>query len=263
MPALSEIIIYPVKSFAGSQLTETVLDRFGPAGDRRWLVVDAAGRFLSQREIPAMALFAATVTAGGLRLSHAGEDIDVPRPTGPADTPVQIWRDPVQACDAGAGAAAWLSERLGAPCRLVYMPDTCRRPVDRRYATAGQTVSFADNFPLLLIAQASLDDLNRRLRQPVPMNRFRPNLVVTGCAPHAEDNWRLIQIGDVVLDVAKPCTRCVIPSIDQATAAADSEILRVLASYRRGEDRQTRFGQNLLYHQPGRLRVGDAVAILH
>jgi uncharacterized protein YcbX len=141
------------------------------------------------------------------------------------------------------------------------MPDTCRRLVDGLYAREGETVSFADGFPLLLISQASLDDLNSRLDSPVPMNRFRPNLVVSGCDSFAEDGWRRLRIGDVEFDVVKPCSRCVIPSIDQATAQRDGQINRVLASYRRVNG-QVMFGQNLLYHRAGKLSVGDPVQVL-
>jgi len=154
-----------------------------------------------------------------------------------------------------------LSAQLGQPCRLVYMPDTCRRLVDGLYAREGETVSFADGFPLLLISQASLDDLNSRLDNPVPMNRFRPNLVVSGCDSFAEDGWRRIRIGDVEFDVAKPCSRCLIPSIDQATAHRDGQINRMLASYRRVNG-QVMFGQNLLYQRAGTLSLGDSVEVL-
>jgi len=123
-------------------------------------------------------------------------------------------------------------------------------------------VSFADGFPLLLISQASLDDLNARLSSPVPMNRFRPNLVVSGCEAFAEDSWRRIRVGEIEFDVAKPCSRCVMPSIDQASGRKDSEILRVLAGYRRGEDRQTYFGQNLLYRGSGEIALGAIVEVL-
>ena len=141
------------------------------------------------------------------------------------------------------------------------MPDTCNRLVDGLYARDGETVSFADGFPLLLISQASLDDLNSRLDKPVPMNRFRPNLVVNRCDRFAEDGWRRILIGDVEFDVAKPCSRCVIPCIDQATAQRDAQINRVLASFRRFNG-QVMFGQNLLYRHAGTLTLGDPVEVL-
>jgi uncharacterized protein YcbX len=263
MLQLSGLTTYPIKSCAGSALAGAALDRFGLSGDRRWLVVDAGNRFLSQREHALMALLQPEQSNEGLLLRFREHVLAVTTPVSAAKTRlVSIWEDTVPALDAGDEAADWLSERLGQACRLVFMPDDCQRLVDGRYASAGETVSFADAFPLLLISQASLDDLNSRLSRPVPMDRFRPNLVVQGCEAYAEDHWRRIRIGSVEFTVAKPCSRCVVPSIDQATAEKDSEILRVLASYRRGQDRQTYFGQNLLYQVTGRLELGATVEVL-
>ena len=259
---LSGISIYPVKSCAGIALERVVLDHFGPAGDRRWLVVDERRRFVSQREQARLALIRVEQRPGGISLTASGDSIDVDIP--PADAPeirVTVWEDSVRALLADRDTADWLSAQLGLPCRLVYMPDNCQRLVDGRYASEGETVSFADGFPLLLISQASLNDLNSRLSNPVPMNRFRPNLVVSGCEPFAEDNWRRIRIGAVEFDVAKPCSRCVIPSIDQATAGRDPHINRVLARYRRVNG-QIMFGQNLLYQRTGQLALGDSVEVL-
>ena len=163
--------------------------------------------------------------------------------------------------DAGEEVAQWFSEHLGQSCRLVYQGGDGRRGVDRQFSPAGTQVSLADGFPLLLISQASLDDLNRRLDRPVGMDRFRPNLVVSGCEPHAEDQWRQIRIGEMCFDLVKPCARCVIPSIDQDTAQRDSPINRVLASYRR-RDGQIFFGQNLLHQQQGALELGMPVEVL-
>lgn len=259
---LSGITIYPVKSCAGINLNSVALGRFGPVGDRRWLIVDERGRFVSQREQPRMALVSVEQVQGGIRLSMEGSSIETATPGAEApELKVTIWEDSVDARLADSGAGQWLSAQLGLPCRLVYMPDSSRRLVDGQFARGGETVSFADGFPLLLISQASLDDLNSRLSNPVPMNRFRPNLVVNGCEPFAEDSWRRIRIGDVELDVAKPCSRCVIPSIDQATAQRDGQINRVLAAFRRFNG-QIMFGQNLLYQRAGTLTLGDAVEVL-
>ena len=259
---LSGITIYPVKSCAGINLDCVTLDRFGPAGDRRWLVVDERGRFISQRDQAHMALIRVEQVQGGIRLSLGANSIDSAIPG--ADAPelrVSVWNYSVRALLADSRVGEWLSTQLGRPCRLVYMPETCQRLVDGLYARDGETVSFADGFPLLLISQASLDDLNSRLDNPVPMNRFRPNLVVSDCDRFAEDGWRRIRIGDVAFDVAKPCSRCVIPSIDQATAQRDGQINRVLASFRR-VNCQVIFGQNLLYQRAGTLSLGDSVEVL-
>ncbi|GAB3292388.1 MOSC domain-containing protein [Parahaliea aestuarii] len=264
---LSEINIYPVKSCAGIALEAVQLDRFGPRGDRRWMVVDEQGGFLSQRQLPAMALVRVTPRAdGGLQLSRGDSQCEVDLPgSGSPPRQVTVWSDALTARDAGDAAANWLEGVLGRACRLVYMPDDCERPVDGTYARHGETVGFADGFPLLLISAASLDELNRRLRADgnpaVPMNRFRPNFVVSGCEPFAEDSWRRIRIGALEFDVAKPCARCAIPSIDQASGQRDPHINRALAAFRRF-DREILFGQNLLYRDAGIVQVGDAVSVL-
>jgi uncharacterized protein YcbX len=259
---LSGLFIYPVKSLAGYESDSIDMDRFGPAGDRRWLVTNLAGRFLTQRDHPRMALIEALANEDSLELRADDDAITVAVPGPDArDRLVQVWEDRPRARDAGDAAAGWLSQRLGEDCRLFYMPEDSVRLVDGLYAHGGETVSFADGFPILLISQASLDDLNSRLPSPVPMNRFRPNLVVTGCEPFAEDGWKRIRIGEMTFDVAKPCSRCVVPSIVQETAERDPHINRVLAGYRRFEGK-IYFGQNLLYQQGGTLRVGDPVDVL-
>ncbi|MFN2166129.1 MAG: MOSC domain-containing protein [Anaerolineae bacterium] len=260
---LSAIHIYPVKSCAGLALDAVALDHLGPSGDRRWMVVDAAGQFLSQRTLAHMALIEASVQSGGaLQLRFQEALCQVPLPdSGSPRIAVSVWGDSVSALDAGEGAATWLSAVLGCECRLVYMPPQTLRRVDPHYARRGECVSFADGFPLLLISEASLEALNARLAQPVPMNRFRPNLVVSGCEPFAEDRWRRIRIGAVELEVVKPCSRCAIPSIEQSTAQRDPAINRALAGFRRFEG-QILFGQNLLHGGPGELRRGDAVEVL-
>ncbi|MEP1471187.1 MAG: MOSC domain-containing protein [Halieaceae bacterium] len=262
MISVSELTVYPVKSGAGIGLQEATLDPFGLRGDRRWLVVSPQGHFLTQRDEPRMALLTATPVSAGLSLALDEDTLSVSAPDeGASERRVQVWSDQVWARDAGDAVAAWLTSALGRECRLVYMPDDAVRRVDGLYASEGETVSFADGFPLLLISQASLADLNSRLPAPVPMNRFRPNIVVDGCEAFAEDGWRRLRIGAIELTVAKPCSRCVMPSIDQATGERDSVINRVLASYRR-RDGQVYFGQNLLYQHTGPIAVGDAVEVL-
>jgi uncharacterized protein YcbX len=259
---LAKITIYPVKSCAGINLTTVEIDRFGPKGDRRWMVVNETGGFLTQREIAQMSQVAVALVPSGLRLECNGSVSNVTEPD--ADAPirqVQVWDDHVPARDAGGDTAEWLSRHLGSACRLVFMPDDTVRRVDGAYASEGETVGFADAFPLLLISQASLDELNSRLPVPVPMNRFRPNLVVSGCEAFAEDEWRRIRIDKMEFDVAKACSRCVIPSIVQETGRRDPHINRALAGFRRING-QIYFGQNLLYQQPGMLKVGDSLEVL-
>jgi uncharacterized protein YcbX len=262
MLSLTAIHVYPLKSAGGLSLEQVTLDRFGPEGDRRWMLVDDNHRFLSQREDARLARVRPRQLADGLELELDGESIAVETPADARRRDVQIWEDRVPAVDAGDDAARWFTERLERPVRLVYMPDSSHRYVDGMYAAAGETVSFADGFPLLLVSASSLDLLNSKLPEPVSLDRFRPNLIVSGCEPHAEDRWRRVRIGEVELDVVKPCSRCVVPSVDQRSGEKHPEILRVLAAYRRGEDRQVYFGQNLLYRQTGRLKRGDPVEVL-
>jgi uncharacterized protein YcbX len=263
MPRLSELNIFPVKSLAGQSLLQCRVDRFGLQGDRRWLVVDANGQFLTQRELPLMAIIQTQQVPSGLLLQFAGEDIAVATPaTDAVQCEVQVWDDRVVAMDAGSVPAQWLSQRLGCECRLVYMPEESERAVDPDYASHGETVSFADGFPLLLIAAESLAAFNTHLESPIAMNRFRPNLVISGAEPYAEDGWRRLRIGSMEFDLVKPCSRCVMPSIDQSTGDKQPEVLKALARHRRGVDRKTYFGQNLLYSGCGQLAVGDAVTVL-
>jgi len=258
---LSDIYLYPVKSCAGVRVKEVALDRFGPAGDRRWMVVDDAGQFLTQRVLPQMALIRVESCDDGIQLELGPERLRLQTPGAAArEIEVRVWRDRVRARVAEA-AAVPLSEFLGRSCHLVHMPDHVTRRVDPDVARHGETVGFADGYPLLLISGASLDDLNRRLHRPVAVNRFRPNLVVTGCEPFAEDGWRSIRIGAAELALVRPCSRCVIPAIDQETARRDPEINRVLAGFRR-RDGVIYFGQNLLYRKPGVLRSGDSVTVI-
>jgi uncharacterized protein YcbX len=270
---IAGLFVYPLKSAAGSALDHADLDAFGIRHDRRWMVVRPDGRFITQRDSPRMALVRATPGGAALRLTAPGtEPLDLPIDgPGPLARRVSadVWEGPVGAADAGDAAADWITAALGQPARIVHMPDDVTRPVHPRYTRDRARVSFADGFPLLLIGQASLDGLNVRLVErsvaPLPMNRFRPNIVVAGGAPHAEDGWRVLRVGDVpgvVLHVVKPCARCVVTTIEQTTGVAGREPLRTLATYRRGPDGGVLFGQNAIHAGPGRLSIGDPVAVL-
>jgi uncharacterized protein YcbX len=197
-----------------------------------------------------------------MSLSFAGVEREVERPA--ADAPrreVRVWGDAVSALCADSASSAWVAECLQQPLHLVYMPDDARRPVDPDYARGGENVSFADGFPLLLLSSAAMDELNRRLPRPVPVDRFRPNLVIAGTEPHAEDSWRRLRIGDTEIELVKPCTRCVIPGIDQGSGERDPHINRVLAAYRRRAG-QIEFGMNGLVPPDVCLSVGDPVRII-
>lgn len=260
---VAEITVYPVKSAGGIAVQEWSVEPRGLAHDRRWMVVTPDGDFLTQREWPRMALMVPTLEASALRLDAPGrEPLRVPLlPDGKRMT-VRVWRSTCEAVSAGAEADAWLSAFLETPCRLVYMPDETRRTVNPDYAFGEGIVSFADGYPLLLIGEASLADLNARLADPVPMNRFRPNLVIAGAAPYAEDDWAQVRVGEVLFHVAKPCARCAMTTVEQATGQMTGpEPLQTLAGYRR-EQGKVMFGQNLIPDRPGVVRVGDTVEVV-
>ncbi|MEM9092987.1 MAG: MOSC N-terminal beta barrel domain-containing protein [Cyanobacteria bacterium P01_F01_bin.53] len=259
---LSELNAYPIKSAAGISLSQAEVTLRGLKHDRRWMICDRNGKFLTQRKLPKMALIQVevgeTLTLGIRGLANSALEIPaVPAKHQPVD--VDVWGDRCIAWSMGDTASKWLSNFLGLEAQLVYMPDSTHRPIDHgRFETPN---SFSDAYPFLLISEASLADLNGRLEQPVPMNRFRPNLVVKGCEPFAEDMWKRIKIGEIVFDVAKACSRCSIPGVEQATGKQGKEPLKTLATYRRW-DHAIWFGQNLIAHREGTLQVGDEVEIL-
>ncbi|MCE0745247.1 MOSC domain-containing protein [Acetobacter sicerae] len=245
-------------------MRELLLCPWGPENDRRWMIVDHAGQFITQRKYPVMATLHVSVTTEGLRLARNGRPaLVVKRPTDLTHSVmVTVWKDTVQALDAGDEAAQWTSDAIGLPCRLVYMsrPESDR---PRRLDERAFTNSFSDGFPLLITTLASLDDLNNRLAAPVPMDRFRPNLVVSGAEAWEEDSWARIRIGDTELSLVKPCSRCVMTTVDQDTGIIPDrkEPLATLARFRKQEG-GVMFGQNALVEQSGRVTAGDEVEIL-
>ncbi|GFH34678.1 MOSC domain-containing protein [Streptomyces pacificus] len=270
-PVLRSLHVHPVKSLRGYAPAEAAVEPWGLAGDRRWMLVDTAGRAVTQRQQPRLALAAAEPLAdGAVRLTAPGRTpltAVVPEPSG--TTVVELFGEKAEAVPAGAACDRWFSAYLDAPVRLVHLDDPAyRRPVDPDYALPGETVSFADGFPLLLASAASLDALNSLIAQgghadegPLPMDRFRPNLVLDGTAPWDEDGWKRVAVGEVSFRVVKPCGRCVVTTTDQATAARGKEPLRTLARHRRFGDRLV-FGQNLVPEHTGTVRVGDPVRVL-
>jgi len=267
MLRLSALYRFPLKSASGEPLQRSSLDALGLAGDRRWMVVDGeSGRFLTQRLLPQMTqLKARWQGPERLLLSAPGlPELAVELPDAQAPLRgVTVWRDSLRVPDAGDAAAAWLSRLLGRPCRLVQVPVECARQVDTEYAEPGDKVAFADGFPLLLIGQSSLDDLSARVGRPLEMLRFRPNLVVAGAAPYAEDRWKRIRIGALEFRVAKGCSRCIMTTLDPLTGerSGDREPLTTLKTYRE-RDGEVYFGQNLLHRGAGELEVGMAVEVL-
>ncbi len=265
---LHSLHLYPVKGLRGLALAAAAVARHGIAGDRRWLVVDPDGRFLTQREIGAMARLDAVPTADGLLLRCGDRSQPVPRPApGGPRREVAIWGDRVSAACADPGADGFLSDALGQPCHLVFMDDERARPVDPARSEPGDHVGFADAFPLLAASLDSLAVLNDALEgamaRPVPMARFRPSLVLTGLPAWSEDRWRRVRIGTMVFRAPAPCTRCVVITRDQVTGAIPEpgEPLRTLGRLNRHKDGIV-FGANLIPEAPGHLAAGDAVEVL-
>jgi uncharacterized protein YcbX len=264
MPAVSEIHIYPIKSCRGVSVDAAVVGPRGLEGDRRYMLVDAKGRFLSQREHPRMAQISVAFGEHGYAVTAPGQvQLSLPRELPVTrECEVRVWRDTLVAALADAGVNRWFSDFLGMDCGLVYMADTQHRAVGNPAAAFDDEVSFADGAPVLMISQASLDDLNARLPEPVAMRRFRPNIAVTALAPYAEDGWARVAVGEAEFDVAWSCQRCVMTTIDPETAQKDpaGEPLATLRGYRR-VGTGILFGQNLLPRKLGTVRVGDAVGI--
>ncbi len=265
MIQLTEINYYPIKSCRGTSLAEAQLGPRGILHDREFMVVQAAnGSFLTQRELPRLALIRPELTGGRLRLTApASEPFELAVATEGPRQRVVVWNDTCEAVDQGEAVADWLSSFLGAAVRLVRIAEGFVRKVTPDYAISPRDeVGFADGFPLLLATQESLDDLNQRLATPLPMNRFRPNLVISGSGePFAEDRYQTIRIGEVIFHLVKPCSRCVTTTVDQATGQTGHEPLTTLASYRR-QGSKVLFGQNLIHASEGRIRRGDAVEVL-
>ncbi len=260
---VSEIYRYPIKSCKGHALREAVTDARGIVGDRQMMIVDAGGDFVSQRDLPRLALIEPTIHGETMTLRAPGmEPISfVPSNEG-RRVKARVWNDVCDAIDQGNAIAEWLQDFLSAPVRLVRMADDFERHVDPRYARRpSDQTGFADGYPFLLISQASLDDLNVRLSSPIAMNRFRPNIVVSGCDAFAEDDWREFRIGNITFSAVKPCARCNVPAIDQDTAVAGREPIRTLATYRTF-GQKVLFGQNLVADRTGVLRVGDEVEVI-
>jgi uncharacterized protein YcbX len=257
MAYVSALYIYPIKACRGIAVSEWPVADRGFAGDRRWMIVDRAGKFVTQREVAALSQVETSLIGDSLCVSAPGHAaLSVPRdPESGAIRSVQVWLDEVRAIVHPEGSA-WFSQFLGEPHELVYMPHTTRRQVNPERARAGDIVSFADGYPFLLISEASLADLNSRLAEPVTMARFRPNIVIQGCEPYAEDGYRQVRLGEIAFRGVKRCDRCVVTTIDPETGASGKEPLRTLARYRL-EDQKVWFGMNLIHDGTGVLRVGD------
>ena len=257
--------VYPVKSCAGIEWpagAALAVSARGPALDREWMVVDEAGRFVTQRDAPRLALVRCALEPGALVLGAPGAPaLRIPLSPQGAGRRVQCWAAACEALDQGEAAAGWFGALLGAPRRLVRMAPGFERVVDPERSPARALTAFTDGYPFLVIGETSLADLNRRLAEPLPMNRFRPNLVVRGAAAYAEDGWRRLRGGGVEIELVKPCDRCAVTTTDQATGARGPEPLATLARYRRVPG-GVLFGQNGVHRGTGELRVGDPIEVL-
>lgn len=255
---------YPVKSLRGVEVAELELGPRGPRHDREWMLVDAHDRFLTQRSRPALARLSARLDGESLVLSD-DEGAVLEAPSGRAPRRVVVWRDTVDALDCGDEAARWLEGRVGQACRLVRFAPSAVRPLDPAFSPAPSAqTGFADAYPVLLTTAGSLEALNGWLEAPIGMERFRPNVVVTGSPAWAEDGWRVLQVGGVVFDLVKPCARCVVITTDQRTGERpDAERpLSVLARERTLRPFGAIFGENAVHRAEGWLRVGDEVRVL-
>jgi uncharacterized protein YcbX len=260
---VSELNVYPIKSARGIAVDRWDIDEFGFRLDRRWMVIRPDNSFMSQRKYPRMALISVQLVDDQLLLSAPGMEPLKVSTAPPAGQPlsVVVWDDTIRAVLAGQEAARWITEFLELPCRLVYLPADSVRPIDPVYALGGDRVGFADAYPILLISRESLDDLNRRLEEPIPMNRFRPNIVVTGADAYGEDRWKRFRIAGMEFFGVKPCARCVLTTVDQSTGLPGQEPLRTLAEYRRFGGKIL-FGQNVIHRGTGTLSIGDRLEVV-
>jgi uncharacterized protein YcbX len=257
--AVSALFIYPIKSCRGLSVSRAIVTDRGFEGDRRYMLVDRQGEFVTGRSQRRLCLVDVELHSAGLLVSLAGADRELlPRePQGP-ELSVRVWGSSVEALEVPAGSR-WFSEILGDDLRLVYMPDSSKRPLKGQTPGSG-IVSFADGFPFLLLSEASLVELNRRCPEPMRIERFRPNIVVSGGAPHVEDELSLFRVGSVSFFGPKLCDRCVVTTLDPESANPGKEPLRTLASYRQW-DKKVWFGMNLSHQGEGTIALGDSLVI--
>jgi uncharacterized protein YcbX len=264
MLQVSELFIYPIKSLGGIAKRSVDIVDTGFKHDRRWMLVDENNLFLSQRTHHQMALLQPAETAHGVLVTHKHyptQQVLIPFEAGNGNKiKVTVWDDHCDALPVSSALNDWFSDMLHFNCKLVYMPDGSKRLVDKRYAAHDEITSFSDGYPVLMIGQATLDQLNERLEETLPMNRFRPNIVFTGGHPHIEDQMAAFEINNIPFFGVKPCARCVMTTIDQQHATAGKEPLKTLARYRM-KNNKIYFGQNILQQQNGTISVGQQITI--
>ena len=258
---ITEIFIYPVKSLRGISLKSSFAGIRGLRYDRRWMIVDQNGHFLSQRKFPQMATFDVKLRDQGFEINHSDDKILVPFNISTLDRiPVSIWKSNLIVCRADKVINQWFSDHLNFSCCLVYMDDSVNRRVSSKYQVNNENVSFADGFPYLIIGEASLRDLNSRLTTKLPLNRFRPNFVFSGGTAFEEDFFGIFEVGQVKFKAVKPCARCIITTTDQTTGVRGHEPLSTLSEYRK-KDNNVLFGQNLICLQEGTVQLGNKIIL--
>ncbi|MFZ1280900.1 MAG: MOSC N-terminal beta barrel domain-containing protein [Ignavibacteriaceae bacterium] len=261
MLTLSEIYIYPIKSLGGISLDSAIAEDRGLKYDRRYLLVDENGMFLTQRDLPQLALLKLSFTETGFKVLNMVDNsfITIPFESDSYEKmKIQIWDDNCNSVRVDKKLDEWFSNILKIKCSLVYMPDNEKRIVEKKFFSKDFIVSFADAYPYLIIGQSSLDDLNSRLETGLPMNRFRPNFVFSGGNPYEEDNWKNFKIDGVHFKAVKPCARCMITTTDQETAERSNEPLKTLSTYRK-IDGKVMFGMNLVCIKRGIVSIGDEI----
>jgi uncharacterized protein YcbX len=261
---ISELLIYPVKSLGGISLKSALMTSRGFEHDRRFMLIDPENRFVTQREFPELAFFKTSIVGNQLFITDKRDECSVAVPLNVVEGEqigVQIWDDHCQAMLLDSHIGDWFSARLSKQVRLVYMHDDSNRPVDPAYAGNGELTSFSDGYPVLITGEESLKDLNKKLENPVSMDRFRPNIVFSGGYPYVEDTFKVFQAGDVHWEAVKPCARCIMTTTDQETGQRTAEPLKTLSKYR-SHHNKIYFGQNLLASKTGEIRIGDKLIVL-
>ncbi|MFC4211265.1 MOSC domain-containing protein [Pedobacter lithocola] len=261
---LSAIYIYPIKSLGGIKLEESIIEDRGLKYDRRWVLIDSEGVFISQRKYPQLSLLQVNIIDDTVVVTHKENSQHqisflIEQQIGDSIS-VTIWDDLTNGIEVAEHVSTWFSNYLNMAVKLVKMPELAHRTVDKKYATNNEIVSFADGYPCLIIGQSALDNLNSKLKDPIKMDRFRPNFVITGGEPHIEDSFKDFTIGEVSFSAVKPCARCVLITVDQQTAIKSAEPLKTLSSYRTW-NHKIMFGQNLLHQGSDIIRVGMELKI--
>jgi uncharacterized protein YcbX len=265
MITLSHIFIYPIKSIKGVSLTSAGCQEKGFEHDRRWMLIDENNRFISQRELPEMALLRLFISEKFIILHHKNmklQSVQLPIiPENGIMLKAEVWSDIVKVIWPQYEADAWFTKVLGIECRLVYMPEESTRLVDPDFVQRPVSTSLSDGYPYLLTNRASLHFLSKKAGLPVEMERFRSNIIVEADEPFAEDRWKKIQIGEAVFEIVKPCARCAIPGIDPETGIKGKQPLSTLNRYRK-QGNKVLFGQNMILEKEGPIHTGDSVIIL-